>query len=173
MRRFVALTAFLFLAIPLHAQVSGQPAGGGSAIEQERPAPERCGAPVTTGPDVAEIDRLERRGAQVNVEGWGIEEARAFFAPEWVSVQPDGSVTPLAQVFDRFPNGRSQAWAASFTLTELDIRVYCDVAIVIGLGEAQVRGAAQNAAPLKFRFLNVWRRQDGRWLYAANQFVRL
>lgn len=65
-------------------------------------------APITAGPDVEEVQRLELRGGAVNVEGWTIEEARAFFAPEWVSVQPDGSVTRLETVLSNFVEGRSR-----------------------------------------------------------------
>lgn len=128
-------------------------------------------APVTAGPDVEEVRQQELRGGAVNIEGWTIEEARAFFAPEWVSVQPDGSVTRLETVLGGFVEGRSRAWASSFTLVELDIRVACDSAIVIGLAEARPLGAPQSSPPVRMRFMNVWRRQDGRWLYAANQWT--
>lgn len=68
----------------------------------------RMCAPITAGPAVEEVRRLELRGGAVNVEGWAIEEARAFFAPEWVSVQPDGSVTRLETVLSNFVEGRSR-----------------------------------------------------------------
>jgi hypothetical protein len=128
-------------------------------------------APVTAGPAVEEVRQQELRGAAVNVEGWTIEEARGFFAPEWVSVQPDGSVTRLETVLGGFVEGRSRAWASSFTLVELDIRVACDGAVVIGLAEARPLGAPQSSPPVRMRFMNVWRKQDGRWLYAANQWT--
>jgi hypothetical protein len=128
-------------------------------------------APITAGPAVEEVRQVELRGGAVNVEGWGIEEARAFFAPEWVSVQPDGSVTTLETVLGAFVEGRSRGWASSFTLVELDIRVACDSAVVIGLAEARPLGAPQSSPPVRMRFLNVWRKQDGRWLYAANQWT--
>jgi hypothetical protein len=127
---------------------------------------------VTADADVEEIRRLEQRGATVNVEGWGIEEARAFFAPEWVSVQPDGSVMRLDAVFAGFQNGRSRPWAQSFALSELDVRVACNSAVVIGMAEARPVGAPEGVV-VRMRFLNVWRKEGGRWLYAANQYVRL
>jgi hypothetical protein len=128
-------------------------------------------APITAGPAVEEVRRLELRGGAVNVEGWTIEEARAFFAPEWVSVQPDGSVTNVETVLGAFVDGRSRGWASSFTVVELDIRVACDGAVVVGLAEARPLGAPESAPPVRMRFLNVWRKQDGRWLYAANQWT--
>jgi hypothetical protein len=135
------------------------------------PLDARMCAPITAGPDVEEVRQRELRGAAVNVEGWAIAEARGFFAPEWVSVQPDGSVTRLETVLGGFLEGRSRAWASSFTLTELDIRVACDSAVVIGLAEARPLGAPQSSPPVRMRFINVWRKQDGRWLYAANQWT--
>ncbi len=132
-----------------------------------------CQAPATRGPAVEEIRRLEEQGGAVNVTGWTIEQARAFFAPEWVSVQQNGSVTTLGNVLAAFVDGRVQGWAAAFTLVELDIRVYCDSAVVIGLAEARPVGAPPSASPARMRFLNMWRKQDGRWLYAANQWTRL
>lgn len=127
-------------------------------------------APVVTGQDVEEVRRLELRGGAVNVEGWTFEEAQGFFAPEWASVQPDGSVTSLETVLSAFVEGRSRGWASSFRLVELDIRVACNSAVVIGLAEAQPL-ATQSSPPVRMRFLNVWRKQDGRWLYAANQWT--
>jgi ketosteroid isomerase-like protein len=115
---------------------------------------------------------LEQRGAATNVEGWTNEEARSFFAPEWFSVQPDGSVMRLDAVFARFQEGRSQPWARRFDLTELDIRVYCDTAIVVGLAEARARGGSETSPALHFRYLNVWRKHEGRWLYAGQQSTR-
>jgi hypothetical protein len=134
-------------------------------------AHETC-EPVTTGADVDAVKALEKRGADTNVDGWTLDEAKAFFAPEWVSVQMDGSVMKVDKVFEGFRNGRSQPWAQSFKLVELDVRIYCDTAVVIGLAEAQAKGPPDKAPKGRFRFLNVWRKQDGAWLYAANQLQR-
>lgn len=133
-----------------------------------------CPMMTTTGPDVEEIRRLEERGAKVNVEGWTIEEAREFFAPEWLSAQPDGTDSGLETVFGAFQNGRSAPWAGRFEITDLDIRVYCDVAIAFGRADAYRPGAAVDQAQpdIRFRWLNVWRKAEGRWVYAANQFTR-
>jgi hypothetical protein len=132
---------------------------------------ETCSS-VTSGPDVEEIRRLELRGAAINVEGWSQEEAEAFFAPEWLSVQPDGSDIKLNGVFSRFRDGRTPGWAESFLLPELDIRVYCGAAIVIGRGEIRPRGASDPSQTIRVRYLNVWRKENGRWVYAAQQYTR-
>ena len=129
-----------------------------------------CNTATTTGEAVDAVRRLEERGARTNVEGWGMEEARQFFAPTWVSVGPDGAVKGLDTVFEAFVDGRSRPWATRFDLLDLDIRVYCDTAIVIGLAEARGSTPEQVA---RFRYLNVWRKVDGRWLYSEQQFTRL
>lgn len=130
----------------------------------------QCDVAAAGGADVEAVRSLEERGARSNVEGWSIEEARAFFAPTWVSVGPDGAVNGVETVFSAFVDGRSRPWATRFELLELDIRVYCDTAIVIGLAEAQGATPQQVA---RFRYLNVWRKVDGRWLYSEQQFARL
>ena len=131
-----------------------------------------CPGFTATGADANEVRRLELRGAATNVEGWTIEEARTFFAPEWMSVQPDGSVMQLDAVFARFQDGRSPPWAGRFDLVELDIRVYCDMAIVVGLAEARAPGGSETSPALRFRYLNIWRKHEGRWLYAGQQYTR-
>jgi hypothetical protein len=132
----------------------------------------RCGGYTTTGADAEEIRRLEQVGAQSNVDGWSIREARAFFAPEWFTVGPDGSIAGVEVVFAQFKDGRSTPWAGRFELLELDVRVYCDTAVVIGLGAATPKNAPADYKPVRFRYTNVWRRGGERWLYAANQFTR-
>jgi hypothetical protein len=81
------------------------------------------------------------------------------------------------QTFDTilasFVDGRSRPWAQSFDLIELDIRVFnCNSAMVVGLAEVRPIGLPADAAPLRLRFLNVWRRTDDGWVYAANQWTR-
>ena len=138
--------------------------------EAATPPVPSCNTATTTGEDVDAVRRLEERGARTNVEGWGIEEARQFFAPTWVSVGPDGTVKGVDTVYGAFVDGRSRPWATRFDLIELDIRVYCGTAIVIGLAEARGSTPEQIA---RFRYLNVWRKVDGRWLYSEQQFTRL
>lgn len=127
---------------------------------------------VTAGSEVDEIRRLELRGAAINVEGWTWEEAQSFFAPEWLSVQPDGSDARLDGYYSRFRDGRIAGWAESFELPELDIRVYCGAAIVVGRGEIRPRGATDPSQTIRVRYLNVWRKQDGRWVFAAQQYTQ-
>lgn len=141
-----------------------------STSEAQSMAPVPCDVAASTGADADAVRALEERGARANVEGWTIDEARAFFAPTWVAVGPDGSVRGVEEVFASFVDGRSQPWAASFELLELDVRVYCDMAVVIGLAEAR---GSQPGQAARFRYLNVWRKIAGQWRYSEQQYVRL
>lgn len=133
-----------------------------------------CAPVATAGPEAEEIRRLELRGAEVNVQGWGIAEARGFFAPDFVSVGADGTVTRLDRVLGSFTDGVSRGWAGRFEILELEIRILgCAAAIVVGLAEARPLAAPAGTPSWRIRFLNVWRRENGRWLYAANQFARV
>lgn len=126
------------------------------------------------GREVEAVRRLELRGAEVNVDGWRIEEAQSFFASDFVSIAPDGSVTRLDRVLSGFVDGASAGWARSFDIVDLDVRLYdCRAAIVVGLAEVRPLAAPADAAPWRIRFLNVWRKEGDRWLYSANQFARV
>ncbi len=134
----------------------------------------RCEGVAVEGPDVEAVRRLESFGAQVNVDGWPEAVARAFFAPDFVAVAPGGAVSDLGHVLSTFKDGASPGWARRFEITSLDIRIYnCSTAVVIGAGQVQPLGDAAGTPAWRIRFLNVWRLEKGRWLYAANQFTRL
>ncbi len=158
MRRFLVSALLLSVAVLVFA--GSDTASSGVCSQTPDPA------------DIEEVRRLELRGARVNTEGWSLEEARAFFAPTFVSVGPDGNVAGLDSVLTGFAGGRLKPWAKRFDLVELDIRVYGAVAIVIGLAEAEWIGAPDGTKPIRFRFLNVWRKVGGRWLYSEQQFTR-
>ena len=158
----IALSVHVWMP-PCRAEPAGEPGADPS-----------CSALATQGAEVETIRRLELRGGRVNVEGWGIGEARLFFAPDFVSVQPDGSTVGLDTLLSRFVDGRSPGWARSFEVTELDIRVFdCRTAVVVGTAEWRALAAPEGAPATRVRFLNVWRKADRRWQYWANQYTRL
>jgi ketosteroid isomerase-like protein len=131
-------------------------------------------AGCTESEEIDAIRRLELRGARVNVDGWDIDEARRFFAADFVSIQPDGRINGLDAVMATFKNGRSRGWAQSFDITSLDISLLdCAAAMVIGTAEVRALGAPAGAPPWRVRFLNVWRKSQEGWQYRANQFARM
>ena len=161
-------------ALALSLTVVGSASLPARAQSPADPMTARCPGSTTTGPDVEEIRRLELRGGQVNVEGWSIEEARGFFAPDFFAIEPGGQINRLDKILSGFSNGRNPGFARSFDISGLDIRVYgCDAAVVTGLADVRVLAAPPDAPAWRIRFLNVWRRDEGRWRLAANQFVRV
>ncbi|WP_299008049.1 nuclear transport factor 2 family protein [uncultured Caulobacter sp.] len=160
-------TNILTLALPLIFMAASVPV-------QAQPTTASCSEVATTGPDVEAIRQLELHGGRVNVEGWTIEEAREFFAPEFFAIEPGGGINRLDKVLSNFPNGRNSGFARSFDISGLEIRVYgCDAAIVTGTADVRVLAAPADAPALRIRFLNIWRRDAGHWRLAANQFVRV
>jgi hypothetical protein len=114
---------------------------------------------------------MEARVARVALEPWTLAEVAQVFAPEFQSVQPNGEVHGIDQVLGEFVNGRTAPWAARYDIIELDVRVYgCDSASVVGLAEVQPRGTS---APMRWRFTNTWRKENGAWLFARAQYVAM
>lgn len=135
---------------------------------------EECPVVTTAGPDVEAVKEMEAYGARVNMDGWSIIDARRFFAPDYVSIQPDGTVRRMDSVLAVFTNGRSDGWARSFDVSDLDVHVYhCSTAVVVGKAEVRANAAPPDSPPWRIRYLNVWRKQDGHWLNSANQFTRM
>jgi hypothetical protein len=133
-----------------------------------------CRSVATEGPDVEAVRQMEQRGARMNVDGWDLADSREFFAPDFVSIQPGGAVSDLAAIMTTLANGRSPGWARRFDLTGLDVRVFdCEFAVVVGTAESQPLAAAPGAPAWRVRFLNVWRKEGGRWRYWANQFTTI
>jgi Protein of unknown function (DUF1579)/Domain of unknown function (DUF4440) len=135
----------------------------------ERTGP-ACDAPVSVS-DTLTIRALETEGARSNVAGMTAERAREFFAPDWRSRQPDGSTLDLPAILAAYRNGRSVPWASRFDITKLSLHVYCNVAHVIGRADAHALGMPATAPPIRFEWINVWRRDDQRWRYLYNEFT--
>jgi len=150
------------IAACLALQACGRIDAGNTASEGH------CSA-VTNGAVVEKIRLLEEAGASSNVTGMTVEAAARMFWPEYVSIGPDGSVTPLDEILSAW---KPAPWAAYFRIKELSIRASCGMAIAIGLSEAQAIGAPETAKPGQFRWLNVWTLANGEWRLSATQYTR-
>lgn len=137
-----------------------------------RVADASCENYETAGPAAEDIRRLEQEGAASNVTGLALEDAERLFASGYVSIAPDGSVSRRETVMKAFASGRSAPWAQRFDVTELDVQVYCDAAIAVGLSEAEAKTSAGESRTLHFRWLNVWTRSADGWRLSATQFAR-
>lgn len=130
-----------------------------------------CEALKASGLVVDRIRTFEQAGAASNVSGMTLEAAQSMFAPEYVAVGQDGSIKSRNDALQMFESRRSAGWAEKFEIIELDIKVYCDMATVVGFSEALWKGAPPTAKPLHFRWLNVWKRANKDWQLIASQFT--
>lgn len=128
---------------------------------------------LTEGPDVDAIKLLEERGALTNVEGDTLSSAEEFFAEDFVTIDTQGNLLTRADILSTYENGRLQPWARRMELQDLDIRVYCDTAIVFGAAQSWAIGMPDAAPPILFRFLHVWLKREGRWTYTAQHASRV
>src|SRR5215467_4068347 len=113
----------------------------GSAPAASAPA---C-ATVTSGKAVDEIRTLEEAGGQSNVKGMSLEDGKRMFAESFMSFGPDGAVKTRDDILKTYVDGRMAPWASSFVIKELEVKVYCDTATVIGLSEVTAKNAAPDA----------------------------
>ncbi len=128
-----------------------------------------CEESLSSGPVVEQIRALEEAGAASNVTGQSVQEAERMFSPGYLVVGPDGKVTTRETILGQWS---AAAWASRFDVKELDIKVYCDIAIAVGLSEALPLGADEATKPVHFRWLNVWTKASNEWRLSATQFTR-
>ena len=128
-----------------------------------------CSNFVTSGSPVDQIRLLEEAGARGNVTGLSRSDAEKMFGPGYVSLAPDGKVTKRDAILASW---NAQPWASRFDITELDIRVYCDTAIAVGLSEAEPLKAPTATKPTHFRWLNVWSKIGDDWTLSATSYTR-
>ena len=162
MRGFKSVVVFLSagLAWNLTAVAHAKPSAG-------------CHGVATSGAAVDEIRALEKAGGDSNVKGMSKADGEKMFAGSFISFGPDGAVKTRDDVLKTYVDGKMAPWAASFEIKELDVRVYCDTATVVGLSEVVPLKAKPDAAPVRFRWLNVWAKPEGFWQIVATQFTVL
>lgn len=131
-----------------------------------------CPAFVAAGPAAERVRGLEVSGATGNVTGQTREDIEQMLSPEYFAISPDGAVTTRPDILKTYVGGKRPGWATSFEIKSLDIRVYCDTAVVTGLADAMGQDANGAARKAQFRWLNVWHQADGDWRLVASQFAR-
>ena len=158
-RSFAKFTTLVFGLMA----ASGSPAGAAPV----------CHGYETSGQSVEEIRALEEAGGQSNVKGMTLDEAKRMFAASFVSFGPDGALKSRDDILKTYVDGKMAPWASAFIIKELQIKVYCDTATVVGLSEVTAKSAPPDAAPVHFRWLNVWAKPDGFWQIVATEFTRV
>jgi ketosteroid isomerase-like protein len=90
--------------------------------------------------------------------------------PDYVIIQPGGSVESKRHVLDSYRSG-TRYWEFAQS-DQMAIRVYGDMAIVIGRWQAKGRNGDVDF-DYAARFLSVWIRQAGRWLNLISQSAEI
>lgn len=90
--------------------------------------------------------------------------------PDYVIIQPRGIVESKSQVLDSYRSG-TRHWEFAQS-DQMDIRLYGEMAIVIGQWQAKGRNGDVDF-DYTARFLSVWVRQAGRWLNLTSQSTEI
>ena len=90
--------------------------------------------------------------------------------PDYVIIQPRGIVESKSQVLDSYRSG-TRHWEFAQS-DQMDIRLYGEMAIVIGHWQAKGRNGDVDF-DYTARFLSVWVRQAGRWLNLTSQSTEI
>lgn len=90
--------------------------------------------------------------------------------PDYVIIQPGGIVESKSQVLDSYRSG-TRHWEFAQS-DQMDIRLYGEMAIVIGQWQAKGRNGDVDF-DYTARFLSVWVRQAGRWLNLTSQSTEI
>ena len=114
--------------------------------------------------DKAELIRAEKACAAALVAN----DAKAlpeFFAADWKLVASDASVMTREELFKALEAGTLKF--ASYELSDFDVRIYGDAAVVIGHGKAKLEWKGESVAE-KECFTDVFIRRDGKWLCVSS-----
>ncbi|MDH7795428.1 MULTISPECIES: nuclear transport factor 2 family protein [unclassified Beijerinckia] len=90
--------------------------------------------------------------------------------PDYVIVQPGGSVEAKAEVLASYRTG-TRRWDKA-GVDQLDVRLYDGTVVVIGRWQASGQNGAEHF-DYQARFLSVWVKQNGRWQNVAYQSTEI
>ena len=110
--------------------------------------------------DQTEILRLEKDGAAAIVAG-DIKALGDFFSADWKLVDSSAAMMTREQLFKALQAGLMKF--ASYDESDLDVRVFGDAAVVIGVGKAKGEYKGESFTSNE-RFTDVFVRQNGKWV---------
>jgi len=93
-----------------------------------------------------------------------------FEAPEWTFIGPGGELQTKAQSSDDLKSGNYVCTANH--LDHLDVRVYGDTAVALGLETEKSTYKGQDSSG-QYRFTDVFVKRNGVWLAVASQICRV
>ncbi|WP_046246988.1 nuclear transport factor 2 family protein [Hymenobacter terrenus] len=121
--------------------------------------------PVTEGPEVAELLRIEEAWAQATIQN-NAEVITHLLAEEYVAVNSQGAVTNKADVLSAIAN--DDAKCDINKAFDFIVRVYGNTGLVIHNTSFRgtLRGVATNG---EYRTMHMYVKRGGKWLVVANQ----
>ena len=118
---------------------------------------------------IEQVKAAEEQLADAHVR-MDIELIDSLLHPEYVIIQPGGIIETKDQVLKSYRSG-IRYWESARS-DELDVRVYGEMAIVVGRWQARGWNGSVDF-DYTARFLSVWVRQDGRWLNLTSQSTEI
>lgn len=123
-----------------------------------------CGGRADEAADKAELIGVENAsGAALVAHDTAV--LGQIFTADWKLVSADATVMSRADLFKVLDNGTLKF--ESYKVSELDVRIYGDAAVIIGHGDSKMewKGDAQSAREI---FTDVFIRRDGKWLCVSS-----
>jgi hypothetical protein len=118
---------------------------------------------VRAGDTLEDFTKLENQMAEALVHGDG-PAFQKFLGDDWKIVLSDSAVLTAGQVVEALAKGSLKF--TKCTVSELEVRVYGDTAIVRGIDETVGKLDGEDFSG-KDRFTDVFIRKDGAWLCIA------
>ena len=109
--------------------------------------------------DTQQLTRIENAFAEALAKN-DAAAFRALIADDWKVVMGEGSVMTADQILNPLKDGKLKF--SSFTVDELDVRIFGDAAVVIGTNHTKGEWDGQDFTG-KSRFTDVFVRIDGKW----------
>ena len=114
---------------------------------------------------IQEVLTVERAWTDAHLRG-DVQTLEAIMAFDYVKIQPDGSLSDKPATLASY-QPEQRAWELAQG-DEYDVRMYGDVAVVIGRWTARGINNGQRF-DYAARFLSIYLRRDGRWQMVAEQ----
>lgn len=118
---------------------------------------------------VKEVEALNREWMQAYVRG-DVAFLERYLAEEYVSTFPDGMVYDKRGEIEALTSG--VVALAEMTPREMNVRVYGEAAVITGRSAIKARTDGQEISG-ELRFIDVWVKQQDRWLAVASQVTRI
>jgi ketosteroid isomerase-like protein len=115
--------------------------------------------PNLTADDINAVDQAEHQLAAAHLQ-LDLNTIEYLLHPDYVIIQSGGSVETKAEIIASYNTGMRH-WDTAL-VDQLDIRLYGDIARVVGRWQASGRHGTERF-DYAARFLSIWVKQAGRW----------